>query len=258
MEVKISAVIIARNEEEMIKGALSSLSWVDEIIVVDQGSEDGTRKIAREFGARVVVHEWKGAAKFARARNIGAEKARGEWIIYIDADERVTKELRKEIQIVIRENKDFSFYAIPRENIIFGKVFKHGGFWPDYVKRLFRKEKLKKWQGELHEEPLVEGDIGYLKSPLRHLKHESLSEMVEKTNMWSEIEADLMYKAGHPRMNVVRFISAMIREFWHRMIKGLAFLDGAEGIMMAIYQVYSRFISYAKLWERQENESKCC
>jgi len=180
-------------------------------------------------------------------------EAKGEWIFYIDADERVPEELKKELINFSRQLSDkFTWYATPRLNVILGRPMKHGGWWPDYVKRLYKKSALKKWKGDLHEEPEVIGEMGKLKSPLRHEKHEDLHEMLEKTNKWSEIEAKLMYDAGHPKMNVLRFITAMGREFWYRMIRKMAFLDGKEGIIYAIYQVYSRLISYAKLWEKQQ------
>jgi hypothetical protein len=128
---------------------------------------------------------------------------------------------------------------------------KNGGWWPDYVKRLFVVKKLHSWKGKLHEEPIFEGKLDYLNNPLTHLKHDDLESMVVKTNKWSETEAALMFEAKHPPMNIFRFASAIYREFFLRMIKKKAFLDGAEGIIYALYQVYSRFISYAKLWELQ-------
>jgi len=162
----------------------------------------------------------------------------------------------------------FMFWAIRtffKGLYVLGKEFKHCGQQPDYVKRLFRKSGFKFWSGDLHEEPnyIYDGEItvgngktiGYMRNPLIHIKHKNLSEMVEKTNGWSEIEARLMFEAKHPPMNVLRFVSAMFREFWLRMIKQAAFLDGPEGIIYALYQVFSRFVSYAKLWELQLNKS---
>ena len=125
------------------------------------------------------------------------------------------------------------------------------GLWPDFVLRLIKKDKLKGWYGELHEQPKVDGEICHLKEPLVHTKHKSLSEMVEKTNEWSEIEARLMFESHHPPMNVFRFFTAGFREFWKRMIIQAAFLDGTEGVIYGMYQVFSRLISYSKLWEIQ-------
>jgi hypothetical protein len=137
-----------------------------------------------------------------------------------------------------------------------GREMRHGGWWPDYVKRLFYKDKLKKWVGDLHEEPVFDGVMGHLENALIHIKENKLSDMVEKTNKWSEIEARLMFDSNHPKMSLIRFLSAILREFWYRIIKKKAYLDGTEGMIFGIYQVYSRFISYAKLWEMQNINQK--
>ena len=210
--------------------------------------------IAKKHGVLVTEFEKGGYSDW---RNKGLAKATGDWILYVDADERVTPELRKEIsELINKTSEKYSSFAIPRRNIILGREMKHGGWWPDYVKRLYKKDSLVKWEGDLHEEPVIKGEMGHLDNPLIHEKHDSLGEMVEKTNKWSEIEAKLMYDANHPPMNIFRFITAMVREFWLRMIKKVAFLDGTEGVIYALYQVYSKFISYAKLWEMQLNSSK--
>lgn len=249
----LSAVIIAKDEEKKIKDCLESIAWVDEIILVDTGSTDKTIKIAEKYGASVIGHK---GGSYSDWRNKGLKEAGGDWILYVDADERVTPELRNEISQLTNQPIDqYKAYAIPRKNIILGREMKYGGWWPDYVKRLYVRRNLVKWTGELHEEPIYKGKMGHLASPFIHIKHDKLSEMVEKTNKWSEVEAKLMFEAKHPPMNVLRFVSVMIREFWLRMVRHRAFLDGVEGIIYALYQVYSRFISYAKLWEMQLNNS---
>lgn len=251
---KITTVIITKNEEEKIVDAIKSAKLLSEdVLVIDTGSTDKTISVSKKIGAKVV--EYKTGKSFSDYRNKGLKEAEGEWILYLDSDERITKELSEEISLLINNYKDpLGAYAIPRKNIIFGKEFRHGGQWPDYQKRLFLKSNLIKWQGEVHEQPVLKDvNIGHLKEPMLHLKHDNLSEMVDKTNKWSEIEAKLMFEANHPPMNIPRFITAMLREFWLRMIKQKGFMDGAEGIIYSLYQVYSRFISYAKLWEMQEN-----
>ena len=247
----ISVVIITKNEEEMLPDALKSVEWADEILIVDTGSIDETVNVAKKVGTRIVESNGK---NFSEWRNKGLKEAKGDWVLYLDADERVTPELKKEILSVVTAQAQFTAFAIPRRNIILGKEFRHGGFWPDYVKRLYLKSALKKWEGELHEEPVFEGEMDHMENAILHVKHEDFSQMVEKTNNWSEVEAKLMYDAGHPPMTVPRFLTAMWREFMYRMILKRGFMDGAEGIMFAMYQVYSRFVSYAKLWELQEKE----
>ena len=233
LKIKVSAIVLigGKYSQELLKKCLNSVAWADELVKVE------TDKLRGGFA------DW---------RNIGAKRAGGDWLLYVDTDEEVTPALRAEILSIIKHQPlTINAYAIPRKNFIFSKEFKHSGQYPDYVKRLFKKKDFDKWTGELHEEPEFKGELGYLKNPLIHNKHDNLSDMVTKTNEWSEIEAKLMYKAKHPKMNIIRFFSAVTREFCLRMIKQMAFLDGVEGVIYAIYQVYSKSISYAKLWEMQ-------
>jgi glycosyltransferase involved in cell wall biosynthesis len=249
--LNISAIVLTKNVEGKIKNCLDSIRWVDEIIVVDTGSKDKTKDIVLGFNAKFYSIE-KGS--YPQWRNFGKEKAQGNYLLYIDSDEAVEEDLEKEIKSILSKwPENISCYAIPRKNIVFGKWLKHGGWYPDYVIRLFKRNELVRWENDLHEQPKYTGQLGYLKNPLIHYKEKTLKEMVLKTNMWSDIEAKLMFDANHPPMNIKRFLSAMFREFWSRFVINLAFLDGGEGIIMGIYQVYSRFISYAKLWEMQIN-----
>jgi len=252
IEVKttISAVIIAKNEEAMIGDCLKSLLWVDEIVVIDNASEDKTAEIVKDSGAKVFSYTKGG---FSELRNLGLKKSTSDWVFYVDADERVGPELRGEIIATI-ENPKALAYAIPRENIILGKKMRYGGWWPDYVKRLFKRSALSSWKGDLHEEPEFEGKMLHLKKPLMHIKHEDISQMVEKTNEWSSIEAKLLFEVHHPKMVWWRFVSVVIRELFYRLITLKGFLDGTEGVIFSIYQAWSKFLTYAKLWEMQNNK----
>lgn len=248
--MKISAIIITKNEEKMIEDCLKSILWADEIIVIDTGNTDKTNDIARKYKAKIV--KFNGQGSFADWRNKGMGQASGDWLFYIDADERATKEVEKELFDKLTDTK-LNAYAIPRRNFIFSKEFKHSNQYPDYQKRVLRKVTLEKWIGDVHEEPVYKGhpEIGHLENPILHYKNLTISQMVAKTNSWSEIETRLMFDANHPPMTILRFISAMVREGWKRMIIEMAFLDGAKGIIYAIYQVFSKFVSYAKLYELQ-------
>lgn len=244
----ISVIIIAKNEEQVIANAIKSSAWADEVLVIDNASEDATAQVAKRAGAKVTAYQGHG---YSDVRNYGLKKAQGDWILYLDADETIPPRLKEEI-VSVMANPQFSAYAIPRVNIILGKRLIHGGWYPDYVKRLFRKDSLKGWEGDLHEEPVFEGVLGHLKNHMVHHKYLTIRTMIDKTNKWSAYEAKLMYEANHPKMTIPRFFSAMLREFWLRMIRHMAFLDGPVGIIYALYQVFSRFVSYAKLWEMQE------
>lgn len=224
---KVTAIIIygGNYDKKLLEIAKKSVSWCDELVLIN--------------GIKGSFSDW---------RNEGLKKAKSEWILYVDSDEEITEKLKNE---VLNLDVKFNAYAIPRKNYIFGKEFKYSGQYPDYQKRLFKRTVLKKWTGIVHEEPVYEGEIGHLKNPMIHHKNMTISEMVEKTNKWSEIESLLMFKNNHPKMNFIRFASAGIREFILRFVKQKAFLDGKEGLIYGIYQIYSKLISYSKLWEKQ-------
>lgn len=244
----ISFVIIAKNAEDLIKGCIRSIiDLAGEIIVIDNLSEDETAKVAKKF-KKVKVYKKEG--DFSQLRNFGKEKAKGDWIFYIDTDERLTSELKKEILEKIKNTK-YSAFAIPRQNYLLGFKVRYGGWWPDYVVRLIKKQDLVRWEGKLHEQPRIRGEVAKMESCLLHYTHRTLEEMVEKTNKWSEIEARLLFEASHPPVTWWRFLSIGLRELYFRGIKNMGFLDGLPGIIEIIYQTYSRMITYAKLWEMQ-------
>lgn len=251
-KVDISAIVITRNEEKKIEERIKDLNFAKEIIVIDSGSTDKTVEIAKKLGAKIYPFA-KG--NFQARRNKGAKEARHEWLLYVDADEKVTAALRGEIVSIVKsksvEANQYSAYAIPRKNIILGSEMKHGGWWPDYVKRLIKRKSLIAWEGDLHEQPKYKGKLGYLKNPFIHFKHDNLSDMVKKTNEWSEVEAKLLYESGHPKMSWWRFIRIICTELWLRLVRQKGILDGQKGIIYGIYLGWSRFITYAKLWELQ-------
>lgn len=244
---KISAIILTKNDEKRIKECLESISWVDEVIVVDNGSTDRTVDIAR--GMKVTVVQEKSGIDFARLRNIGKEKATGDFLLYVDSDERVTPELKKEIQELAKtySEGDPAAYFISRINYYLGQP------WPyrDKMERFFWKKGLIGWEGKLHESPRVTGNVGQLRNSLMHNTHRTLEEMLEKTNQWSEIEADLRFKANHPPIVFWRLLRVMVTGFFDSYIKQSGWRAGVTGLIESIFQSYSAFITYAKLWERQ-------
>ena len=252
MNKKLSIVVIGRNEEKLIGDCFKSAAFADELILLDGGSTDKTIKIAQDYQARVIPQAVK-EKDWAAWHNQGKEEAHGEWLFYLDADERITSELEKEIKDIIEEGLgEFSAFAVPRLNVLLGREMFFGGWYPDYQIRLFHKDKLDKWVGKLHERPVYEGQLGYLKQPIKHLTHRDLFSMVEKTNYWSLIEAKLLYEAHHPSMAPWRFFRIMLTEFWERGIKKQGWRDGIVGWIEIIYQMFSRFMTYAKLWELQQ------
>lgn len=248
-KVNISAIVLTHNSEKLIDDCLKSLSWVEEIVIVDDASTDKTIEKVNKYKNTKVI---SGKGNFSEKRNSGAKAAGENWLLYVDDDERVTPKLRSEIISKVGLNDlNENAFAIPRKNIYLGREMRHGGWSPDYVLRLIKKNSLVKWEGKLHEQPKIKGKIGKLKNSLIHLGHRSLEEMVAKTNEWSEVEAKLLYDSNHPKMNVFRFFSAGFREFWYRGVRKLGFLDGVVGVIEIMYQTFSKLITYSKLWEMQ-------
>ena len=240
----ISAIVLIGGtyDQKLLKRCLDSVSWCDEVIKVETNS---------------------GSGSFAEWRNKGSKMAKGEWLLYVDTDEEITSDLQKEIEFTIYKDSiasrvqfTKSAYAIPRRNVFLGHEMRWGGWSPDYVLRLIKKDKLIEWQGNLHEQPKINGEVAHLNEPMIHVTHRNLSEMVEKTNDWSEIEAKLLYDSGHPKMVWWRFVSVAFREFWYRAVVKLGFLDGPVGIIEIIFQMFSRMITYTKLWEMQLKNKK--
>src|SRR3989338_2135355 len=260
--MKLSVIVITKNAAGKIKDCLESLKFADEIIVVDSGSTDKTKELALKTGARVFEVENIG---YSHGRNLGAQKAKGEWLLYVDSDERVTENLQKEINKIVSDFPNIpnlpkfpnsQSFKIYRKNIILGQWLRHGGWWPDPVHRLIKKSALNEWRGELHEHPIVEGEVGLIIEPLTHLSKDSISEMVKNSRQFAPIEAELKYKAGHPPVKIYHFILAMLREFWVRSVLNAGWLDGVVGVIEIFYQMFHQFMVYSILWQMQNKKNE--
>jgi len=246
----LSVVVITKNEEERIGVCLESVKWVDEIIVVDNGSSDGTLKIAEKYTNKIFKVNQD---DFAAWRNLATEKASGDWILFVDPDERVLSSLKKEIEIIISFS-DFSAYAISRKNIIFGKEMKYGPFWPDWVIRLIKKNDFEGWVGKIHEYPKFKGKLGYSKNSLLHLTHRNIDQTVLKSLEWSKIDAKLRMETNHPEMSGWRFLRIFMSEILSQGISRKGFFNGTVGTIDSIVQAFSLFITYVRLWEMQQTK----
>lgn len=247
---KITGIIIARNEEKMIGEALKSLSFCDEILVIDNGSTDKTQEIAEKNGAK--VYEIK-TNDFSELRNFALSKATGDWILYLDADERIDEALKDSIIKNALDDPKYSAFYLKRKNYYLGN---HE--WPhiEKMERLFKKDKLQQWKGKLHESPVVEGEIGILDGFILHFTHRDLESMLNKTIEWSTQEALLRYNSGHPKMTWWRFPRVMVSGFLNSYIKQKGYKAGVTGVVESIYQAFSMFITYARLWELQKLNKK--
>lgn len=245
--MKISALVLAKNEQQMIADALSQLKFADEIIVLDQDSTDKTSEIAKKYTDKIITSK---SEQFDNNRNLLAQKANGQWLLYIDADERLQDFNIKEIKETIARGTHSAYY-FPRQNYILGNFQKHGGWWPDYVPRLFKKSDFIKWQGKVHESPQIKGDFGHLKNPIIHKTARNVSMMLEKSAKWAQIEAELYYKSTNPRVTRTRVIRFFFSEFIKRYFLKLGFLDGKIGFISAIYQALHNAMILTYLWELQ-------
>lgn len=247
----ISAVVIAKNEEDMIADCLDSLSFCEEVIVVDGGSEDRTSDIAKRMGANVFVYK---SDDFSELRNFGLEKAKGDWVLYVDTDERVSDGLKDEIKHLTKDSDrvgKLNAYSLKRKNFYLGSSKKNEWPYIEKLERLFRKENLKGWKGRLHESPIINGKIGELDGYLLHYTHRDLTLMLNKTIEWSKIEAELRFKSGHPQMVWWRFLRVMITSFFDWYVRQRGYKAGTVGLIESMYQMFSMFVTYARLWEIQ-------
>ncbi len=249
--MSLSVIVITKDESTAIRACLESLRWADEIVVVDGGSRDDTVAICREYTDRVYVNaDWPG---FGAQKNRALAHATGEWVLSVDADERVSPALRQEIQQAIRLDR-FPGYEIPRRSSYCGRVLRHGGWWPDYVLRLFKRQQGRFSNRQVHEKVIVMGKCGRFKEPLIHETFGSLEEVLDKVNRYSSAGAQMLRERGQRgglRAALAHGLWAFIRTYFLK--AGL--LDGREGLMLAISNAegtYYRYLKLAYLSDRKE------
>lgn len=242
--MRISVTVITKNEETSIARCLQSVSWVDEVIVVDSGSTDRTVEIARELGATVSVNaDWPG---FGPQKNRALNLATGDWILSLDADEWVTPELGEEMRETISGNPDFDAYRLPRSSSFCGRFMRHSGWWPDYVVRLFRRGTARFSDDIVHERTLVDGAVGTLRNPLRHETYVDLDDMQEKFNHYSSLGAQALHARG-ARGGLGKAILHGLSAFLRTYLLRRGFLDGREGFLLAVANAEVAYYKYVKL-----------
>ncbi len=251
MTPTLSAVVIAKNEEAMIANCLDTLRWCDEILVINNDSTDATVEIARQGGARVIT----AVGTFAELRTEALKHAKTDWLLYIDADERVTPTLAQEIKIVL-ETADHAAYAINRTNVLYGQHLQHGGWEDDWVVRLFDRTKLKHWAGDVHEHAVVEGSEGKLQEKLIHFTHRSIVSGLLKTAEWTPIEAQLLAASSKtPKITLGLILRKTLMETFRRGIQRQGYKDGLVGWIETLVQAMNRMLVYMQVWELQQKPS---
>ncbi len=247
-QLAMTAVIIAKNEELMLPGCINSLRWCQDILLIDNGSTDKTVELAEQLGARVIHFQH---SSFAKLRNDAIKHVSTDWLIYLDADERVTPTLAKEIGVTI-ETKKITALSMKRKNIFFGQELKHGGWAMDQVTRGFHHSAAVEWYGDIHESPRYQGKSQVLKSELIHYSHRDVASGLMKSAAWTPIEAKLLAQSKIPPVTVRTVFRKGAGEFFRRVIKQQAYKDGQAGMMEAIIQAINRMLVYIQVWEKQQ------
>lgn len=253
----LSLIIIAGNAQETITQCLNSAKWAKEIILVAANSTDNTVKIAQKTIPHLVLTQTTDEynRNFTKWRNLGYNLATQPWIFYLDTDEVITPELKKEIITLITQSDpaDKRYYVVPRFNHFLGHRVKYGGTYPDYVKRLYPKKYFHGYTGVLHEEPIVDGELGYLQSPLLHYTHTDLTSMLAKSIVWTDNEATALFLSHHPPVVWWRILRMMLTKFWERLIVQSMWRDGIVGWISVVFEMYNTYIIYARLYEKQQH-----
>lgn len=246
----ISVIVLTKNEEKNILDCLETISWADEIIVVDDNSEDRTVEIVENLklkNLKIIKSELHG--DFSAQRNFAISKAANEWVLFIDADERVAPELRREINdflIEEKNNPEFDGMYIRRKDILWGKLLKYGETGNIKLLRLARK-KSGKWQGKIHEKWTVKGNIDSFSNYILHFPHQTISEFLKEINFYTTIRAAELYDNG-VKTSLPQIIFYPKAKFLVNYFLKLGFLDGLEGLVFAIIMSLHSFLVRGKLW----------
>lgn len=241
--IPVSIVIVTKNEEANIEAALDSVKEAAEIVVIDSFSSDRTVEICRKYTDKVLQKEWEG---YAKQKQSAVDLATCPWVFILDADERFTPELKAEVINAIKEGSHDGFYA-PRKNFFMYRWIRHGGWWPDYTLRLFRKNSGYVEDREVHEKVVVKGSTAYLKNPLVHYTYNSVSDYLKRMDIYSTLAAKELKKDGVVP-NALDFLLRPLVTFIKMFFLRFGFLDGRYGLVLAVLYSYYTFLKYAKTW----------
>lgn len=239
---KLSVIIITKNEAHNIRACLESVNWADEIIVVDSGSNDGTPDVCRKLGAKVYTHDWPG---YGAQKNRALGYASGDWVLSLDADERVTPELHAQLIRAMRETGKEGFY-MPRLSQFCGQFIRHSGWYPDHVLRLFKRASGRFSDDLVHESVILQGRSGRLSSPLLHYSYLTGADVERKVEQYSSAAARQMFDKGKTAIRAdapIRAAWAFFRTYCLR----LGFLDGTAGFNIARMNARTTYLKYEKL-----------
>jgi glycosyltransferase involved in cell wall biosynthesis len=251
--MKLSVVVITKNEEAVIARCLESVAWADEIVVVDSGSSDRTVDICRTLGAKVhITADWPG---FGTQRNRAIDLSGGDWILALDADEWVPPALRDELCALMQTAPDAVAYRIARLSSYCGRTIRHGGWWPDHVSRLFKRGAARYGDHIVHEHLIVEGRLGTLREHLMHEAFTDVEEVLDKLNSYSSWGAQTLREKGRSG-GIARAVAHGLWTFVRTYLLHAGFLDGREGFMLAVSNAEGAYYKYVKLMLLQRAAGK--
>ena len=241
----ISVVVLTKNEEKNIVDCLESLSWCDEMVVIDDNSEDRTLEVAKKMGAKVFARSLN--SDFSAQRNYGLEKANGDWVLFVDVDERVSSSLREEIiQLTNNPINQCDGFYIKRNDFMWGKELKYGEVVNIWLLRLAKKNS-GKWTGKVHEEWKTKGKIGRLRNFIIHYPHSTISEFLRDVNFYTDLRSKELFEKG-VRSDFISILFYPSAKFLSNYFLKLGFLDGMQGLVFAIMMSFHSFLVRGKLW----------
>lgn len=254
---RISVVLAVYNEEKNLRSCLKSakdLAW--EIVIVDGGSTDKTLEIAKEFGAKII--QTNNPQNFHINKNKAIEAAKGDWILQLDADEVISDKLAQEIKEITSLKTDINGYWIPRSNFFLGRFLKKGGQYPDYTLRLYRRGKGKLPAKDVHEQATVEGEVGFLKNDLLHLRDKSFSEYMIRFNRYTDLFSKQLEQAKL-KITIFSFVDYILLKpllwFLKAYFRHRGYVDGFPGFVFALFSSLRFPVAYLKYWNNYANSN---
>ncbi|MCG6535202.1 MAG: glycosyltransferase family 2 protein [Syntrophales bacterium LBB04] len=248
--IPLSVAIITKDEAENLPGCLRSVAFADQIVVVDSESVDDTVQIASACGCEVFEEAWCG---FGPQKQLAVCRCRNEWILILDADERLPPETAEMIEKIIAAPPAAAGYSFPRKNYFQGRWIRHAGWWPDRVVRLFRRDCGRLTEAKVHEAVMVDGPVLALDVPIEHFTESRLSEVLKKIDRYSTLAAQEAFAAGR-RSTIWGAAFRAKLTFLHDYIIRLGFLDGPQGFTLAMTDAINKFFKYAKIAELRQRK----
>jgi len=246
--IPLAAVILTKNEEHQIAACIESVAWADQVVVFDSYSDDRTGEVARGMGAMVMQHPFH---DYGQQRDAALKAVEAEWILFVDADERVTPELAAEIRQVIARD-DIDGWWIPRHNYIFGAIVPHAGWYPDYQMRLLRRVKARyDPTREVHELVILDGEQGYLKNVFIHYNYDTLRHFMAKQEKYTDYDARILFDQG-VRPKPQNYFLQPLRQFKWRYFELTGYKAGWRGFLLSVLMAYynlSMYLRLRRLWQ---------